>query len=99
MCDDGNYRESRWFTGWTKAKTLEDHHLPEIITQATVDHQRVVPFGDGLLRLKDTVVGFEICEELWNPQSSHVSASLAGIRIKNIAKFTLNLANSKNYPK
>ena len=30
-----------------------------------------VPFGDGVLATRDTVVGFEICEELWNPVSSH----------------------------
>lgn len=32
MCDDGNYRETRWFTGWTKVckpnlTTISDAYL------------------------------------------------------------------------
>lgn len=30
--------------------------------------QTVVPFGDGVISTRDTCIGFEICEELWNPQ-------------------------------
>ena len=35
MCDDGNYRESRWFTAWTRSRTLEEFILPRIITEVT----------------------------------------------------------------
>lgn len=31
LCNDGNYRELRWFNPWTKLKQFEDHALPEII--------------------------------------------------------------------
>ncbi|ODN01891.1 putative glutamine-dependent NAD(+) synthetase [Orchesella cincta] len=79
MCDDANYRESRWFTGWTKKRHVEDHMLPEII--AAVAGQRTAPFGDALLQLTDTKIGFEICEELWNPMSTHLEQTLAGADI------------------
>jgi len=79
MCDDGNYRESRWFTAWTQKRTLEDYALPRIITEIT--HQSKVPFGDGVIATKDTVIGYEICEELWNPGSSHIEMGLDGVEI------------------
>ena len=56
MCDDGNYRETRWFTAWTKQRTLEDHYLPRIITKATGGQEKV-PFGDGVIATKDTCIG------------------------------------------
>ena len=34
-CDDGNYRETRWFTAWTKRKQIEDFFLPRIVQEAT----------------------------------------------------------------
>jgi len=43
--------------------------------------QETAPFGDALLQLNDTIVGFEICEELWSPQSTHIEQSLAGAEI------------------
>lgn len=27
MCDDGNYRESRWFAGWKKVSTQLNYYL------------------------------------------------------------------------
>lgn len=55
---------------------MEPHFLPNIISDVT--GQDKVPFGDALLELLDTKIGYEICEELWNPQSTHVEQSLAG---------------------
>ena len=66
MCDDGNYRETRWFTAWTMRQEIEDYCLPRMITD--LSGQTTVPFGDGVIALRDTVLGYEICEELWNPQ-------------------------------
>ena len=43
--------------------------------------QTTVPFGDGVIALQDTVLGYEICEELWNPQSSHIDMGLDGVEI------------------
>ena len=79
MCDDGNYRETRWFTAWTRRQELEDYRLPRMITELT--GQLTVPFGDGVIALKDTVLGYEICEELWNPASTHIDMGLDGVEI------------------
>jgi len=79
MCDDGNYRESRWFTAWTQKRTIEEFYLPRIIQDIT--GQSKVPIGDAVLALQDTVIGYEICEELWNPLSSHIDMSLDGVEI------------------
>jgi len=35
LCDDGNYRESRWFAAWTKVRQTEDYYLPRMIQQIT----------------------------------------------------------------
>ena len=79
MCDDGNYRETRWFTAWTKKRETEEFYLPRIIQSIT--KQAKIPFGDAVLSLQDTVIGYEICEELWNPLSSHIDMSLDGVEI------------------
>ncbi|XP_075529791.1 NAD synthetase [Dermacentor variabilis] len=79
MCDDGCYRESRWFTPWQKPHRVEEFFLPRMISEIT--DQKVVPIGDALISTKDTCIGFEICEELWNPLSSHIMASLDGAEI------------------
>ncbi|CAD1480281.1 unnamed protein product [Heterotrigona itama] len=79
MCEDGNYRESRWFSPWTKERTVEDYFLPRMISQIT--SQTVVPFGDAVISTRDTCVGFEICEELWNPMSNHIPMCLDGVEI------------------
>ncbi|XP_037086411.1 glutamine-dependent NAD(+) synthetase-like [Pollicipes pollicipes] len=79
LCDTGNYRETRWFTAWTKDRETEPLHLPRMISAIT--DQRTVPFGDALLSTRDTCIGYEICEELWSPQSSHVPQTLDGAEI------------------
>lgn len=66
MCDDGNYRETRWFSAWTKLRKTEEYYLPRIISAHTGQH--TVPFGDAVISTKETCIGFEICEELWNPK-------------------------------
>lgn len=43
--------------------------------------QSVVPFGDAVIATIDTCVGFEICEELWHPDSNHIPMSLDGVEI------------------
>lgn len=79
LCEDGNYRETRWFSPWTKERTVEDYFLPRMISQIT--GQSVVPFGDAVISTRDTCVGFEICEELWNPSSNHIPMSMDGVEI------------------
>ncbi|XP_008553331.1 glutamine-dependent NAD(+) synthetase [Microplitis demolitor] len=79
LCDSMMYRESRWFSPWTKERTVEDYFLPLIITQIT--GQTVVPIGDAVISTRDTCIGFEICEELWHPASNHINMSLDGVEI------------------
>jgi len=35
LCDDGNYRETRWFAAWSKFRRTEDFFLPRIIQEVT----------------------------------------------------------------
>ncbi|XP_070062706.1 glutamine-dependent NAD(+) synthetase isoform X3 [Drosophila virilis] len=79
MCDDGNYRESRWFTAWTKSLRTEEYLLPRLITKHT--GQETVPFGDAVIATRDTCIGYEICEELWNVRSKHIEMSLSGVEL------------------
>ncbi|KAK9509611.1 hypothetical protein O3M35_006883 [Rhynocoris fuscipes] len=79
LCDDGNYRESRWFTPWRRAKAIEEYHLPQFIVAAI--GQQTTTMGDAVIRTNDTTIGYEICEELWNPQSSHIPLSIEGVEI------------------
>ena len=65
VCFDGNYRETRWFTPWSKEFETEDYYLPRIVQEVT--GQSTVTFGDCVLATTDTCIGSEICEELWNP--------------------------------
>lgn len=78
-CNQGNYRELRWFTPWLQRKTLHEFRLPKVISQIT--GQKVAPIGDGILQLNDTCVGSEICEELWTCESTHVEQSLHGVEV------------------
>ncbi|TDG39003.1 hypothetical protein AWZ03_014575 [Drosophila navojoa] len=55
MCDDGNYRESRWFTAWTKAQKTEEYLLPHLIKEHT--GQETVPFGDAVIATPETCIG------------------------------------------
>lgn len=78
-CDDGCYRESRWFTPWPKKMITEDFFLPRMVAEQT--GQTIVPFGDAVLSTRDTCIGYEICEELWNVRSTHIDMSLSGVEI------------------
>ncbi|KAK3854148.1 hypothetical protein Pcinc_039353 [Petrolisthes cinctipes] len=73
------YQETRWFTAWRKPRVVEELSLPSFITD--IAGQETVPFGDAILVARDTVIGIEICEELWNPQSPHVPMGLDGVEI------------------
>lgn len=67
MANDGNYRELRWFTPWSKEKTTEEFWLPRMISEVT--GQTTVPFGDAIVSTRDTVIGVEMCEELFTPSA------------------------------
>ncbi|MCS5610256.1 MAG: hypothetical protein NZ961_07560, partial [Candidatus Poribacteria bacterium] len=79
LANDGNYRESRWFTAWHHTRSVEDYHLPRIIREIT--NQQTVPIGLASISTRDTVVATETCEELFTPNSPHIHLSLDGIEI------------------
>ncbi|OCT83757.1 glutamine-dependent NAD(+) synthetase [Xenopus laevis] len=79
MANEGNYRELRWFTPWSRIREVEDFFLPRTIQSIT--GQVTVPFGDAVLATKDTCLGTEICEELWAPNSPHIDMGLDGVEI------------------
>ena len=79
LANDGNYRESRWFTAWNHTRSVEDYHLPRIIRKIT--NQQTVPIGLASISTRDTVVATETCEELFTPNSPHIHLSLDGIEI------------------
>jgi NAD+ synthase (glutamine-hydrolysing) len=79
LANDGNYRELRYFTPWTKHRQTEDHYLPRIIQ--TVTGQVKVPFGDAVVSTLDTCIGVELCEELFTPASPHILMGLDGVEI------------------
>ncbi|KAF8892046.1 hypothetical protein BD779DRAFT_1610238 [Infundibulicybe gibba] len=79
LANDGNYRELRYFTPWTKHRKWEDHYLPRIIQAVT--KQTKVPFGDAVISTIDTCLGVELCEELFTPASPHILMGLDGVEI------------------
>ena len=81
LADNGNYRESRYFTAYRR-QSKEDEWLvlPPFVQEAL--GQRTVPFGLGIVQTNDGVrLGCESCEELWTPQSTHIDLSLRGCEI------------------
>lgn len=79
LADDGNYRETRWFTSWKKRNQVEDHLLSRSL--ASVTGQDKVSFGHVAVSMFDALVAAETCEELWTPDSPHIGQSLAGVEI------------------
>eukprot|EP00565_Helicotheca_tamesis_P003639 CAMPEP_0185740502 /NCGR_PEP_ID=MMETSP1171-20130828/37910_1 /TAXON_ID=374046 /ORGANISM="Helicotheca tamensis, Strain CCMP826" /LENGTH=619 /DNA_ID=CAMNT_0028412361 /DNA_START=505 /DNA_END=2364 /DNA_ORIENTATION=- len=82
MADNGNYRESRYFTAYRSGSgSGETYLLPEIMRNSDLK-QRTAPFGVMYVQTHDgTTVGCESCEELWTPKSSHIDMALNGVDI------------------
>ncbi|XP_068832901.1 glutamine-dependent NAD(+) synthetase isoform X2 [Capricornis sumatraensis] len=79
LANEGNYRELRWFTPWSRSRQTEEYFLPRMLQDLT--KQETVPFGDAVLSTRDTCIGSEVCEELWTPHSPHVDMGLDGVEI------------------
>lgn len=79
LANDGNYREMRYFTPWKRPKYHETFQLPKRIKQIT--DQSSVIIGDCVLETLETKIGAETCEELFTPQSPHISMALDGVEI------------------
>lgn len=79
LANDGNYREMRFFTPWSRPQYVEVFVLPRMIQKVT--EQLTVDFGDAVISTLDTSVGIETCEELFTPQSPHIAMALDGVEI------------------
>ena len=64
LADDGNYREARWFTSWSK-EGLENFELEGF-------EQKSAPIGVGIINCNGVKIAAEVCEELWIPQSMNI---------------------------
>ena len=78
LADDGNYREGRYFTAWNKSE-LEEFVLPKIIRN--IAGQKTTMIGNPIIQCKDTEIGIETCEELWQPNSPNIQMGLEGVEI------------------
>ena len=79
LCNDGNFREMRYFTPWPRGR-VDDYTLPEVIQQLP-RNQRRCRIGEVAFEALDGSFASETCEELWTPNSPHSMYSLAGIEI------------------
>ena len=80
LADDGNYRESRWFTPWVGGPQVIDFTLPPNIAKIT--GQKSVLFGNAMVRSEEGyLLGSECCEEMWAPLQSSTSLFLQGAHI------------------
>lgn len=79
LANDGNYRELRFFTPWMRPHENDTFALPPAIAEVTGQTQ--VSIGDALLRARDTVLGVELCEELFTAAPPHIGHALQGAEI------------------
>lgn len=78
LCNDGNYREMRYFAAWDERR-VETFTLPDVIQK--LEGQRQCPIGDMIFETLDATFASETCEELWTPDSPHAQYSLMGVEI------------------
>ncbi|EGV65834.1 glutamine-dependent NAD(+) synthetase [Yamadazyma tenuis] len=79
LANDGNYREMRYFTPWSRPKYYEEYRLPIAIQKVT--GQSTVYIGDCVIETAETRIGAETCEELFTPQAPHIAMALDGVEI------------------
>lgn len=95
LADDGNYREGRWFTAWSKDFSLHNFILPKFIQEIT--NQVTTKIGVGIMSFNDCAIASEICEEVWvsdNP-SNHLCLAGAEIIINNSGSYFLSSGKHK----
>lgn len=73
LADDGNYREARWFTTWSKNQ-IEIFDLPDF-------PQKSVPIGIAIINCNGVNIAAEVCEELWVPDSMNIPLYLSNTDI------------------
>ncbi|KAL1588494.1 hypothetical protein WHR41_02874 [Cladosporium halotolerans] len=79
LCNDGNFREMRYFTPWPRGR-VDDYALPPVIQDLAAKQKRC-RIGEVAFEALDGSFASETCEELWTPNSPHSLYSLAGIEI------------------
>jgi NAD+ synthase (glutamine-hydrolysing) len=79
LCNDGNFREMRYFSPWPRQR-VDEYHLPKVI-QNLARKQKRCRIGEVAFEANDASFASETCEELWTPNSPHSLYSLAGIEI------------------
>jgi NAD+ synthase (glutamine-hydrolysing) len=79
LANDGNYREERWFTGWSRPRHYEEYYLPRIVQKCQGAVK--VTIGDCIISTRDTAFAAETCEEIFTPSSPHVDLGLNGVEI------------------
>ena len=83
LADNGNYRESRWFTAYQPSNHFNDTMILPHIFQNKFK-QCSAPFGIQSVQLvhdHGITIGCESCEELWTPEATHISLALHGVDI------------------
>eukprot|EP01063_Lacrimia_lanifica_P034658 TRINITY_DN6442_c0_g1_i1.p1 TRINITY_DN6442_c0_g1~~TRINITY_DN6442_c0_g1_i1.p1 ORF type:complete len:815 (+),score=314.39 TRINITY_DN6442_c0_g1_i1:72-2447(+) len=81
LANDGNYRETRWFSGWSEHRDPEAYYLPQAVLDAFPDHAPTIPIGIVVIKTKDATIGCETCEELFTPDAPHITMGLDGVDI------------------
>ncbi|CAJ2509374.1 Uu.00g144000.m01.CDS01 [Anthostomella pinea] len=79
LAGDGNYREQRHFTPWSRPQHCEEFYLDPIIEK--LQGSGTVTIGDAVIRTPDTTIGCETCEELFTPDPPHNHMSLNGVEV------------------
>jgi len=85
LADNGNYRESRYFTAY-QGSTTSSHAAEQriVLPKEFQDKfgQQTASFGTQSIQfLQDSglTVGCESCEELWTPKATHIELALQGV--------------------
>ena len=78
LCNDGNYREMRYFAAW-KVRRVETYTLPDVIQD--IEGQVETKIGDLIFEALDASFTSETCEELWTPAVSYTHLTLPTKRI------------------
>ena len=90
LADNGNYRESRYFTAYQPHCNSQNSNKEETIVLPTMFQEKfgqcTAPFGIQALRFPQDgggglSIGCESCEELWTPAATHIAQALQGVEL------------------
>ena len=93
LANDGLFREMRYFTPWHGRAEWTMFDLPPAIREVTGQEQ--VKFGDCVIKTNDTLIGTEMCEELFTPDNPGTHLALSGVEI--ICNSSVSLHHNSGY--